>query len=146
MNEYLITNKTLAILPYLRRFSVILEVDNIILINKNPIKIINFNCNYHGSSYLGNLSGSSYLTGLSYKLPISIDNNYVFFPTTSPRNKACSWINLFNVLTVKKRNKDDSNILFINNKSINFNISCNKLNHQLLQAYYLAAKIKQNRV
>lgn len=145
MNEYLITNKTLAILPYLTKYSVIIEVDKIRVINKNPIKILNYNCNYHGSSYLGSLSGSSYLTGLSYKLPISIDSNLILFPTTSPRNKYCSWINLYNVLTIKSNNKYDSNILFINNKTVNFNISLNKLNHQLLQAYYLAAKIKQNR-
>ena len=69
----------------------------------------------------------------------------VFFPTTSPRLKECSWINSYNVVNIYYDDKNNtSKINFINNKVICFNVSLNILNNQLLKSYVLESKIKKN--
>ncbi len=145
MKNYIINSDTLVIMPYLNNYSIIYEKDKIRIIKKRPNNIINFNCKLHGSSYEGRLVGTSTLIGCTYKAPITIDNNMVFFPTTSPRLKECSWINSYNVVNIYYDVKNNtSKINFINNKVICFNVSLNILNNQLLKSYVLESKIKKN--
>ena len=145
MKNYIISSDTLAIMPYLKHYSIIYEKEKIKIIKKRPNNIINFNCRLHGSSYQGRLSGTSTLIGCNYKAPITIDNNMVFFPTTSPRLKECSWVNSNNISNIYFDNKSNtSKVNFINNKVISLNVSINILNNQLLKSYILDSKIKKN--
>lgn len=45
-------------------------------------------------SYVGRQDGTKDISGITHKAPISIDpaSGMYFFPTSSPRNKHCSWI------------------------------------------------------
>ena len=147
MKNYIINSDTLAILPYLHHYSIVYEKSRIRIIKKRPNSIINFNCKLHGSSYEGRLIGTSTLIGCSYKAPISIDDNMIFFPTTSPRLKECSWINLDNVINVNYDDKaNKSRVNFDNNFNLYFNVSVNVLNNQLIRASFLDSKLKKNKV
>ena len=147
MKNYIINSDTLVIMPYLKHFSIIYETNRIRIVRKRPNNIINFNCKLHGSSYEGRLSGTSTLIGCTYKAPISIDDNMIFFPTSSPRLKDCAWINSYNVLNIYYDSKSNSTkIQFTNDKNISFNISLNVLSNQLSRASILESRIKKNKV
>lgn len=147
MKNYIINSDTLAILPYLQKYSIVYEKSRIKIIKKRPNSIINYNCKLHGSSYEGRLIGTSTLIGCSYKAPISIDDNMIFFPTTSPRLKECSWINLDNVINVNYDDKTNkSRVNFDNDFNLYFNVSVNILNNQLIRASFLDSKLKKNKV
>ena len=146
MNNYLINKDTLAIIPYLDQ-SIVFEKTRKFLVKRNPNTIIRANCSMHGSSYSGRLDGTKKLTGYTYKAPIIIEdkNNTVFFPTSSPRLKNVSWINLDNVEYAYK-DKTNNKIMFSNGISIPINTSLNVLNNQILRATRLSSKIIKNNV
>ena len=140
MKNYMINNNTLAILPLGDTYSIVYEDNVSKIVKTRPNNIINYNCKMHGSSLEGRLKGTENLTGYSYKAPVSINNDLLFFPTTSPRLKECSWINLYNKF------ERTTQIVFNNNKYIDFRISKNILNNQILKASFLDAKLKRNKV
>ncbi len=134
-NSYTISKKTLAIVPISERSTKIYEKDNIIIIPKNSQKIIEENCVYYGSSYIGRKKGTVDLIGVTHKSPIVIEetNGIIFFPTCSPRLKNCSWISLNNVDNYTK--SDNSTIIsFSDDVKLKFPISNEIINNQILRA------------
>lgn len=134
-NIYTINKKTLAIVPISEKSTKIYEKDNIIIVPKNSQKLIEENCEYYGSSYIGRKKGTVDLIGVTHKSPIVIEetNGIIFFPTCSPRLKTCSWISLNNV---DKYTEDDKNtiISFQNDLKIKFPVSNKIINNQILRA------------
>ena len=146
MKNYIINSDTLVIMPYLNHFSIIYEKNKVRIVRRRPNSIISFNCKLHGSSYEGRLSGTSTLIGCTYKAPISIDDNMVFFPTSSPRLKECAWVNSYNVIKIYTDEKSNTTkIKFINEKKLSFNVSLNILTNQLFRASVLESRIKKNK-
>lgn len=148
MNEYSISRKTLAIVPFGENKSLVYEDDDCFLIDSKPNKIMEKNCIYYGSSMDGRLKGTDNLIGISYKAPIIIEesNPLVFFPTSSPRLKKCAWISLNNINTYyydKLINK--SVVKFMNDETIAFSMSYNILNNQILKANRLEYVIRNRR-
>jgi competence protein ComK len=144
MKNYVITGDTLAILPY-STGSIIYETNQTLIINKLPNNIISYNCLLFGSSYKGRVKGSKNLIGFKYKNPISINDSLIFFPTTSPRLKECSWINYINVKKVDFINNINmTKIQFINDLELKFHISKNIINNQINKSYILNSKIHMN--
>ena len=147
MKEYTINKDTLAIIPYLSHYSIVYELNNILVINKRPNNIIKYNCKLHGSTYEGRLYGTLSLIGCYYKAPITIDNNMVLFPTSSPRLSTCSWINLSNIKSINYSHKNNKSIInFNNDKYLYFNISKNILSNQYYKSVILEAKLNKNMV
>ena len=144
MNNYLINKDTLAIISY-DDHSMVYEKDRKFEVKKNPNAIIRANCYMNGSSYLGRLDGTKKLTGYSYKAPILIEdkNKTIFFPTSSPRLKNASWINLDNVKCAFK-DKNKNKILFFNGISIDIDLSLNVINNQILRATRLSSILAKN--
>ena len=135
MNKYNITDNTVAILPMGNKQSIIYEVDNIVVINSNPNNIIKYNCVVNGSSYDIRVNYYRNITGNSYKSPVLIKNNILFFPTCSPRVKKVSWINLKYINNIYFNNKNNKSVIvFSNGNKINFNESFRSLNNQILKA------------
>ena len=101
-------------------------------------------CKYYGSTMEGRQKGATALTGINYKVPIIVseENNVIFFPTTSPRLKECSWISLNNIN--KYYLKEDKIILeFLNKEKLELSISENILKNQILRAALLESAIKK---
>lgn len=144
MINYLINTETLAIIPTLDNKSYIIEENDEFFVESTPNNIIKKNCRINGSSYLMRLKKTELLTGDTYKAPILINNNdnIIFFPTSSPRKKCVSWINLFNVdRTFFDKSKNHTIIKFLNGKTLKIDASLNIINNQIFRATRLEHKL-----
>ena len=146
--EYEITYDTQLILP-INNCSKIIEKDAEYLINISPINIMEHSCEYFGSSYEGRKEGTRKLLGITHKAPIIVEESrkIIFFPTTSPENKDCIWINLEKIDKYYKIDPKRSAILFKNGETIEFDLSFGSLSNQILRAtrlkYILEERISQ---
>ena len=147
MDNYEINSSTLAIIPIDNNISKVYEDENEYIINKSSNSIIKENCQYYGSSYKGRCEGTKYLTGIKSKYPIIIEEsrNIIFFPTTSSRTQQSSWIALNKI---KKHMKKDyiSEIQFINQQKLEFDISFYSLDNQICRAIILKSKLYENKL
>ncbi len=144
--SYEINIGTLAIIPIDENTTKIIEVDNEYIVNKPCLEIISDSCNYYGSTYQGRNEGTKNMIGMSYKLPIIIEEsrNIIFFPTTSPKLLNCSWISLNNLKTYLKGPKG-SDIIFKNNSTINLDMSIFSLESQILRASRLESVLQSRK-
>lgn len=135
MDNYTINSKTLAIIPIDENKSKVYESNNVLIVAKNTHKLIEENCEHYGSSLSGRKKGTLDLIGVTHKSPIVIEdeNNIIFFPTSSPRLKDCSWISLNNLETYAPYDKA-SIIKFKNNLSLQIPVSNKIINNQVLRA------------
>ncbi len=137
MRNYRITKDTLAILPYGIKKSLVYEGRNRIIVDSRPIKIIDFNCMFYGSTLSDRIKCTTNLTGFTYKAPVQVRNeaNMVFFPTSSPRLKECAWIS---IEKLKNHYFDEAKklsiITFTNNISIEVDVSHEIIGNQILRA------------
>ena len=142
LKEYEINEATQAIIPIDDKKSMIYEEEAEYVVDMPSNKIINFNCNYYGSSYDGRCKGTKSLTGIKTKYPIIIEESrqIIFFPTNSTRNQQSKWIALNNVKQlIKTSNK--TIVEFKNGSKINMDISYYSLNNQFCRAMMLQNKL-----
>ena len=121
--------------------TIIYEVDNLIKSVNNSGEIIEYNCLYYGSSYKGRVEGSKNLIGISYKLPIILEetNEIIYFPV---KNKnSILWINYKMVKNYYKKEKNTI-ILFVNDEKIIVNNSYESVNNQILKSSRLESLIR----
>ena len=146
MKDYIINKKTLAIISCDYNKSLIYEGNKMIIVKNRPNLIINKNCIINGSTFLGRRKCSENIIGSSYKAPILIGekDNLIFFPTSSPRLKNVSWINLINVDKIYYNNlKKVTIVVFKNGVTIEFDVSLNIMNNQILRATRLEHCLRQ---
>lgn len=93
MEKYLINNKTIALLK-INNKTMIINVDKVNIFNKSINQIIDYNCNYYGSSKKGRLMSAKKILNSKYKLPIVIDdnNNLILINLESSRKSTCLYI------------------------------------------------------
>lgn len=144
--SYEINTGTLAIIPIDENTTKIIEFDNEYVVNKSCFEIISDSCNYYGSTYQGRYEGTKNMIGMSYKLPIIIEEsrNIIFFPTTSPKLLTCAWVSLNNLKTYFKANKG-SNIIFKNNSTVTLDMSIFSLESQILRASRLESVLQSRK-
>lgn len=142
LKEYEINEATQAIIPIDDKKSMIYEEETEYVVDMPSNKIINYNCNYYGSSYDGRCKGTKSLTGIKTKYPIIIEESrqIIFFPTNSTRNQQSKWIALNNVKQlIKTSNK--TIVEFKNGSKINMDISYYSLSNQFCRAMMLQNKL-----
>ena len=144
MEKYEINTETLAILSYGEERSRIIEKNNLIIINKPPIKVIDDSCKYFGSSYEGRFKGTKDLMGISHKSPIIVEETrrIIFFPTTSPRLDRCCWISLNNIDSYTKKGIDTI-IKFSCGKELKIELSYGIIDNQILRATRLQSILEK---
>lgn len=145
--RYEINSSTIAIIPVKPNISKVIELDNAFLVNRSTSEIIDESCKYFGSSYLGRHEGTKNLIGVNYKSPIIIEETLelIFFPTTSPRIKACIWISLNNI--ERYYSKDIYTcISFKNGKQLELKISYGSLENQILRATRLESMLRKRKL
>lgn len=144
---YEINEGTLAILPNEVGYSKVLEEDNEYVIEEKPYKIMDFSCQYFGSSYQGREQGSQNVLGTSrYKVPVIVEEsrNIIFFPTISPASSDCSWISLGQIQKYEKVGQS-TKIIFKNNKEILIPISYRSIENQILRATRLESIMRSRK-
>ena len=142
MKEYEINEDTLALIS-LDDKTKVFENNNTFTVHKESNCIMEDSCKYFGSSLKGRQKGTENLIGVSYKAPVIVEEskNIIFFPTTSPRLKKCSWISLNNL--ERYYTKNNKIVLeFKNKQKIMLNISYGVIDNQILRATRLEAVLR----
>lgn len=144
--NYEINASTLAVIAVDKKRCKIIEESCEFFLPKPAFEIISNSCKFFGSSYMGRFEGTKYLTGISYKAPIIIEEskNMIFFPTTSPRQFDCSWIAV-NKISTYNNIFGKTMIKFNNGNSLNLNISYNIIENQILRATKLDAILRKRK-
>ena len=143
---YEINNDTCALIPNADLSTKIIEENKTISVPFSINEILNYSCNYYGSSFKGRLKGSKYVLGSKYKLPIIVEESreIIFFPTLSYENKDCIWLSLNNISNFENKSNKVS-IIFTNGLSIDLNISYKSLENQILRATKLLLILKSRK-
>ena len=146
MKNYEINEDTLAIISNYPNTK-IYEGNKSYLIKDNTLNIIKKSCEYFGSTFEGRRRGTQILTGYSTKSPIIIEESkdIIFFPTSSPRSKNCSWISLNNVNDYRKIDKN-TEIIFKNMSKISVNISYYVFTNLILRATRLNYVLNERKI
>ena len=146
MKDYEINEDTLAIIPKEYKKTIVYEKNNKYVIEENVNKIMEDSCLYFGSTLKGRQIGSTSLLNITHKVPILIEetSEIIFFPTSSPRLKECSWISLNNIKSYD-RDKNGSKITFNDGSIVNLPISYGMLNNQILRSSRLQYMINQRK-
>ena len=134
--NYEINYDTQLIMPIKENTTKVIENADEYIVDNTPLEIMEHSCEYFGSSFKGRKEGTKKLLGITHKPPIIVEESkkMIFFPTISPENEFCSWINLESIDKYYKINSHKSAILFKNGDIIEFNISYGSLSNQILRA------------
>lgn len=113
--------------------TIVLEETGEYIIDSSPTKLIDLACRYFGSSLEGRLDGTKDISKITHKAPIAIDpsSGMFFFPTTSPRNMNCSWINHSHVKEIQPTEFDRSKVIFYNGEEVIVDVSYGSMMNQL---------------
>lgn len=146
LENYEINNETLAIVPLNDTQSKVFESNQSYVVNINVQNIINNSCKYFGSSFSGRCEGSKNLLGMSYKLPIIIEETkeIIFFPTSSPRFNKCSWISLKNIENYTETNNSVI-VNFKQGQNVTFDLSIFSFENQVFRALRLETILKRRK-
>ena len=144
--KYEINENTLAVLYDGYDKTKIIEVNNEYEVEEKAYKVMEENCEYYGSTYVGRIKAAKKILNCSYKIPVLVEesNNLIFFPTKSSLVEDCSWINYGEI---KKYNKcgEKLEIEFSNNKKIIIDISKISLENQLARSSRLESIIRKRK-
>jgi len=140
---YEISTETYALISENLSTTRIMEESQEILVNEAVNKIVSKSCRYFGSSFIGRVEGTKALINISYKAPIILEetNELIFFPTSSPRNDICHWLNLKAIKNYQKQN-NKTLITFQNNDILLLPISYSSFDNQYLRASKLLLALK----
>ena len=114
----------------------IVEKETEYIIEVSAQKVLEHSCEYFGSSFEGRKEGTKKLLGITHKSPIIVEESrkIIFFPTSSPDNYDCMWINLEKIEKFYKTGNKRSEILFKNGNILPLDISYGSLTNQILRA------------
>ena len=143
--KYEINDETLAILPFDKDKSRVLEESDEYIVDEIPYSIMEDSCKYFGSSFEGRILGSKNILGSVYKAPIIVEEsqNLIFFPTEALSSNTVSWISYKKIKSVEKCGKR-SKIIFNNGESIIANCPYFSIKNQIFRCNMLDS-ISSNR-
>ena len=135
MENYIINNKTVAIRKKNKK-TIIYDVDNIRVINKNIKKVLEHNCNIYGSDLSGRKKSAKSLLNIYYKVPIIINKNLILIQINNIRNDECLFLVLNKIVDY---NYYDNllRVFCVNNIKFNIKISKNSFDKLLINAIKL---------
>lgn len=142
MEKYEINDKTVALYSMTNKTRVY-EEDRNFVVDKPATEIMEESCSYFGSSLEGRKKGTNNLIGVSYKAPIIVEetNNIIFFPTSSPKTKNCSWLRSSSIDSLYYKN-NHLVVVFKNGSKILLNTSYDIINNQILRATRLESVLR----
>lgn len=134
--DYEISDETLVIIPYSSASSKVIEYDTERILNFKPYEVMEYSCEYFGSSLEGRVHGAKKILGSIYKVPLFVDEsrNIVFFPTRSPSADDNIWISLNNIDYYKKISNTKTAIIFKNGLRFVVDLPYCSIDNQVLRA------------
>ena len=106
MKNYLIDNDTIALLKK-RDKTIIYTLDDQKIFNTNYKFILEYNCNYYGSSLDGRKKCAKSILNVKYRVPIIVDelHNIILLQLNSSRDKECLFLVANKILDMEEENK-----------------------------------------
>lgn len=146
MEKYEINKDTAAVVGINKNFTKIVEKEKDYFIKDIAYEVMDYSCQYFGSSYLGRVDGSKRILGANYKLPIIVEesNNLIFFPITTYENPKCIWVSLKWYDNVEVEN-GNTYIILKNGKRILSPASKNSIENQVLRASRLLLLLNERK-
>ncbi|MBQ7031996.1 MAG: competence protein ComK [Bacilli bacterium] len=135
MENYIINNKTIAILKNNNK-TIIYDVDNIRVINKNIKRILDENCSFYGSSLSGRKKSAKNILNIHYKVPVVVKEDVILLQVNNIRNKECLFLVLNKIVDYKLENQK-LKIICINKQVFLINISKNSFEKMLINSIKL---------
>ena len=120
MENYILNQNTIAVLKQKNK-TIIFDVENIRVINKNIKRVIRDNCLLYGSTSDGRIKSAKNLINSHYKLPIIINSNIILIGLNSIRKDTCLFLVLNKIINYKYIN-DYLKIKCNGNYIFNYNI------------------------
>jgi len=144
MENYEISEDTLAIIGDNFGNTKIIEKNQEYEISKRAYEIMDENCKYYGSSYNGRLKSAKEILDCSYKLPIVMEEStmLIFFPTKSSLLEDCCWIN-YNAIEENENKGSKTLLKLINSKEIMIDMSLLSLKNQIYRSTRLESVLRQ---
>nr|WP_295971191.1 competence protein ComK [uncultured Bacillus sp.] len=135
-HEYMINEWTMMIQPVQyndKLYSRILQLDGEFYSPYKPKTIIVKNCLDNLSDFNGRIKASKHILGISKKVPIVIssENRMFFFPTASPDDADCCWINPIHYEKIQVLDKKNILVVFKNKQIAKISISEYTFNNQV---------------
>ena len=146
LENYLINNNTLAILPaaHIAYRSIVLEGEKQLFIKKPPLKLVEIACLCGGADFKGRRKSVIHQTGIQRKVPIPINPRFdiIAFPTHAPDKFDCQWIfyNHIQSILPHSNNTKQSVITFTNDKKLIVDIAPALLVKQVYRTAFCAKK------
>lgn len=125
MDNYIINDKTICLIKNYNK-TIIIDVDNIRVINKNINKIIELNCLLYGANFNNKKDNKKLLIDVKYKIPIYLSKNICLIKLNSLRNK--------------------SSVIILLDKIINYKSINNKLIIKCVNNYNFIVKLTKNKI
>jgi len=135
VENYIINNKTVAILKKNNQ-TIIFDVENTRVINKNIKKVLDYNCNFYGSTFSGRKKSAEKLLNIHYKIPLIIDKNIILLQLNGIKDDECLFVVLNKIIDYKYLNKN-LKIFCINSQIFNNKISKNSFEKMLINSIKL---------
>ena len=144
--RYEINEKTMALNAMTNKTRVY-EEDKSFVVDMPATKIMEESCSYFGSSLEGRKKGTANLIGITYKAPIIVEetNDVIFFPTSSPKMKTCSWLRSDRINRFYYKN-NHLVVEFKNGTKILLNISYEVMNNQILKSTRLESVLRGRKI
>ena len=145
--KYEISGNTLAVIGLRNGKTKVIEYDTEKILNESPYEVMDYSCEYFGSSYQGRVDGSKKMLGCNYKVPVIVEESseLIFFPTTSPGLQDCCWFSLYSIEAVTNNN-DMTIIELKNGKYIVSKASKSSIENQILRATRLKYLLNDRKV
>lgn len=141
MKEYEINENTYAVISENNKTKII-EKNRVVIVDCDAYTVMDDNCKYYGSSYLGRLQAGKIILNCSYKIPILVEesNALVLFPIKSSLDKDCTWLNPNGIDNIEQTG-DKSIVTFKNGKKKKFDVSKFSLENQIYKSNKLESII-----
>lgn len=146
VNKYEINDKTVALYSMANKTRVY-EEDKNFIVDAPASEIMEESCSYFGSSLDGRKKGTNSLIGVTYKAPIIVEEtqDLIFFPTSSPKLKNCSWLRSNKIKCYYYKN-NHLVVEFKNGDKILLNVSYDAINNQILRATRLESVLRDRKM
>lgn len=144
--EYAVNALTMVVMPERHKnklYSRIIQTNGEFLTAYKPTAVIKKNCLDNCSSYEGRVAGSRYILGSYQKVPIMInsENQMYFFPTASPEQADCIWINPIHILKYSQLDKKTTLVIFKNKINMKIPVSYHTFSNQVHRTNTLQNKM-----
>lgn len=150
--DYCIIAETIMLIPFFNDcgylYSKVIEGEDVFIVRKSPLQIIEFSLLSYGNNFNGALLASKFHLGGKKMLPIKICGTQCIylFPTQAYKNPMCEWVFVHHINDLKKSKHVGTHIFLKNGRVLTINMKEKQLKVKINLAKELQNKIEKQLV